>query len=70
MKSHYNIILFDGSFFLYRNQAVYRDATPSKLAASFIQSVVKLVRESNITFDVGFLAFDKEHTQVIMTREK
>lgn len=59
MKSHYNIILFDGSFFLYRNQAVYRDATPSKLASSFMQSVVKLVRESNITFDVGFLAFDK-----------
>jgi hypothetical protein len=31
-----------------------------KLAGSFIQSVVKLVRDTGITFDVGFLAFDKK----------
>ena len=30
----------------------------SKLAGSFMQSVIKLVRESPFTFDVGFLAFD------------
>lgn len=61
MRDHYNIILFDGSYFLYRNQSIGRgNLSPHKLAGSFIQSVVKLVRESGITFDVGFLAFDKK----------
>ena len=60
MKSHYNIILFDGSFFLYRNQAVNRDLSPNKLAGSFMQSIVKIVRDFDIYFDVGFLAFDKK----------
>lgn len=60
MRSHYNIVLFDASYFLYRNQSVGRGLlTSHKLAGSFIQSVVKLIRESHVTFDVGFLAFDK-----------
>lgn len=59
MRDHYNIILFDSSYFLFRNQSVRRgDLSAPKLAGSFIQSIVKLVRESHITFDVGFLAFD------------
>lgn len=59
MRSHYNIILFDGSYFLFRNQSIGHGCmNESKLAGSFMQSVIKLVRESPFTFDVGFLAFD------------
>lgn len=61
MRSHYNIILFDASYFLFRNQVVgggYMNG--SRLAGSFIQTATKIVRESDINFDVGFLAFDKK----------
>jgi hypothetical protein len=61
MRDHYNIILVDGSFFLYRNQAIgHGSMSGPKLAGSFMQSITKLVRESSFTFDVGFLAFDKK----------
>lgn len=59
MRDHYNIILFDGGYFLFRNQSIGRGCmNGSRLAGSFMQSVIKLVRESPFTFDVGFLAFD------------
>lgn len=74
MRSHYNIILFDGSYFLFRNQVIFRgSATANKLAGSLIQTVVKIVRDANITFDVGFLAFDKKpyhRTQILHGKYK
>jgi hypothetical protein len=61
MRKHYNILVFDGSYFLYRNQCIGKTKFgPNELATSLIQTIVKLVRESGITFDVGFLAFDKK----------
>lgn len=59
MRNHYNIILFDGSYILYRNQSVKGNCNPYQLAGSFIQTIVKQVRDSSFTFDVGFIAFDK-----------
>jgi hypothetical protein len=61
MRSHYNIILWDGSYFLYRNQSIGRGKlSVNGLAKSLIQSLVKLVRDSPYTFDTAFLCFDKK----------
>lgn len=57
MRNHYDVVLVDGSYFIYRNQSIMRDAPSNKLTGSVIQTLRKLFSEVP-SFDVGFLAID------------
>lgn len=57
MRKHYDLVLIDGSYFIYRNQSIMRNAPSNKLTGSVIQTLRKLLR-GVASFDVGFLAID------------
>lgn len=57
MRDHYDIVLLDGSYFIYRNQSIMRDAPSNKLTGSVIQTLKRLFSRVK-SFNVGMLAID------------